>query len=160
MLEEKPILTSEEKALLVRSQKMFNRVTVFSVLIGVALFFHWAPDRWFEKAATETIMAEIDPMDTLVIDGIHVQSGLVVDSNFVVVKSNCTNCHSGRLIAQNRATREGWKEMIVWMQETQGLWDLGESEETILNYLALHYAPKKAGRRAPLTNIEWYELEE
>ena len=34
---------------------------------------------------------------------------------------------------------EGWKEMIVWMQETQGLLDLGEDELPILKYLAKNF---------------------
>ena len=160
MSEEKAPLTSEEKLLLVRTKKLFNKVSIFAFLIGAALFMHWSPDSWFQKASLETGMAEMNPLDTLVIDGVHVSTGLMMDDNFVVVKSNCTNCHSGKLIAQNRATKKGWKDMIVWMQETQGLWDLGENEEIILTYLAKHYAPKKTGRRAPLTNIEWYNLEE
>jgi len=65
------------------------------------------------------------------------------------------------LVTQNRATREGWKEMIIWMQATQGLQDLGENEKPILDYLAKHYAPEELGRRANLNvdEIEWYILE-
>jgi hypothetical protein len=55
--------------------------------------------------------------------------------------------------------RQGWKETIVWMQETQKLWDLGESESKILDYLAKNYAPKKAGRRKNLVINEWYEID-
>lgn len=45
------------------------------------------------------------------------------------------------------------------MQQTQGLWDLGEAEPIILDYLAKHYAPEaRASRRQPLTDIEWYSL--
>jgi hypothetical protein len=51
-------------------------------------------------------------------------------------------------------------QMIDWMQETQGLEDLGEHEPLILDYLAKYYAPQKKGRRPNLENIEWYELEE
>jgi hypothetical protein len=49
--------------------------------------------------------------------------------------------------------------MIRWMQATQNLWDLGANEGIILDYLAKHYAPQNTGRRAPLTDITWYELE-
>ena len=45
------------------------------------------------------------------------------------------------------------------MQETQKLWDLGENEDIILDYLAEHYAPEDIGRRKNLENIEWYELD-
>ncbi|MDN5201030.1 hypothetical protein QQ008_06650 [Fulvivirgaceae bacterium BMA10] len=93
-------------------------------------------------------------------DGIHVASGLIVDDKLPLILTNCTGCHSTKLISQNRATREGWKSMIEWMQKTQKLWDLGENEEPILEYLSTHYAPKKTGRRTNLTDIEWYELSE
>ena len=94
-------------------------------------------------------------------NGIHVSSGLIYADNFDVVRGNCTACHSGKLIAQNRATREGWQQMIRWMQETQGLWDLGKNEPKILDYLATHYAPKEVGRRSniDIAAIEWYILD-
>lgn len=76
-----------------------------------------------------------------------------------LVVTNCTNCHSARLIVQNRATRDGWIAMIRWMQETQNLWDLGDNEAAIIDYLARNYAPHKKGRRANLEGVEWYELE-
>ena len=55
---------------------------------------------------------------------------------------------------------ERWNETIEWMQETQNLWDLGENQEVIVNYLVTNYPPDVAGgRRSNLTNIEWYEHE-
>ena len=75
-----------------------------------------------------------------------------------LVVANCTGCHSARLVTQNRATKEGWISMIRWMQETQNLWDLGPNEAPIVEYLAKYYAPEQVGRRAPLSEIEWYEL--
>ncbi len=94
-------------------------------------------------------------------NGIHLQTGLVHDASFDIVRANCTACHSGKLIAQNRATREGWLQMIRWMQETQGLWELGVNEPKILDYLAEHYAPEETGRRAniDMAAVEWYILE-
>lgn len=79
-----------------------------------------------------------------------------------VVKRHCTGCHSNRLILQNRSTREGWQEMIRWMQETQGLWELGTDEVIVLEYLSTYYAPQKTGRRAYIdpATVEWYVLEE
>ena len=93
-------------------------------------------------------------------NGVHVLSGLYVDDNFELVRANCTACHSGKLISQNRATRAGWQQMIRWMQETQGLWELGDKEPRILDYLEKHYAPQETGRRAHLNidEIEWYIL--
>ena len=89
---------------------------------------------------------------------IDVGTGLVIDEGMGLVVANCTSCHSSKLIMQNRATKEGWKSIITWMQQTQNLWPLGVNEEPILNYLAKHYAPEPTGRRKPLENIQWYKL--
>jgi len=89
-------------------------------------------------------------------NGIHMQTGLIFDEGFQEVRAICTACHSAKLVTQNRATREGWKSMIVWMQETQGLWDLGPAEPIVLDYLSKNYAPQKTTRREnlDLTSIE------
>ena len=91
-------------------------------------------------------------------DGIHLPTGLVVDQGVDVVMSTCAACHSLDLVIQNRADQQGWKDMIVWMQETQKLWDLGESEPIIINYLAKNYAPENTGRRKNLEDIVWHDL--
>ncbi|MGX1929748.1 monoheme cytochrome C [Flagellimonas sp. 2504JD4-2] len=93
-------------------------------------------------------------------DGIHLRTGLVDGDGLMLVVNNCTNCHSAKLVTQNRMSKEQWSATIRWMQETQNLWDLGQHEEPIVNYLATHYAPKKEGRRKNLRDIEWYELKE
>ncbi len=97
----------------------------------------------------------------LVENGIHVKTGLKNDENLKLIIGACTSCHSSKLIIQNRATRQGWKNMIVWMQETQGLHDLGVNEPKILDYLAEHYAPQELGRRKNLDyeELEWYVLD-
>ena len=61
-------------------------------------------------------------------------------------------------LTAKRATREGWEGTIRWMQQTQGLGNLGSDEKPILDYLAKHYAPKQEGRRPALKNIDWYPL--
>lgn len=93
-------------------------------------------------------------------EGVHVATGLIADEGLNAVIAHCTGCHSSKLIIQNRATREDWVSLIRWMQETQNLWDLGENEEVIVSYLSKNYAPEGHGRRAPLLDIDWYELEE
>lgn len=95
-----------------------------------------------------------------VVDGIHTATGLAVGAGFSAVKSNCTNCHSAKLVTQNRASREGWEQTIRWMQKTQGLWDLGKSEGIILDYLSTYYGPQDYGRRMNLQvdSVEWYIL--
>jgi cytochrome c5 len=99
--------------------------------------------------------------ETGIVDGKDVQTGLLAGEGLQIVRASCTSCHSSALILQNRFTREGWHEKIVWMQETQGLWDLGENESVILDYLAAHYSPEEIkGRRRPLENIEWFRLKD
>jgi len=93
-----------------------------------------------------------------VVDGIHVRTGLVAADGFMTVVNNCTNCHSAKLIVQNRMNEERWKATIKWMQQTQNLWDLGENEQIIVDYLVTNYPPQQKGRRQNLENIEWYAL--
>ncbi|MFT6336107.1 MAG: hypothetical protein ACI86M_002946 [Saprospiraceae bacterium] len=92
--------------------------------------------------------------------GIHVETGMVYDDNFEIVRRSCTSCHSSKLVIQNRATRDGWKQMIDWMQETQGLQDLGKYEVKILDYLEKNYSPTDVGRRQSLkVEVEdWYVI--
>ncbi len=93
-----------------------------------------------------------------VVNGIDVESSLIAKGDYLVVKQNCTSCHSGKLITQNRMDRESWVGTIRWMQETQNLGPLYDNEEKILDYFEKYYPPQKKGRRQRLQNIEWYEL--
>lgn len=93
-------------------------------------------------------------------NGIHVRTGLVDAEGLMTVVNNCTNCHSSKLVIQNRMNKERWMATIRWMQETQNLWDLGNNEDIIVNYLVTNYPPMKKGRREKLSNIEWYALQE
>jgi hypothetical protein len=79
------------------------------------------------------------------------ESGLIIAPGFEQVKTTCTVCHSARLITQNRADRDGWLEMIRWMQSKQGLQELEpELESTILDYLSTNYKPTATSRRPAL----------
>ena len=104
------------------------RIVVAGVLLGLLLWVSAVPAR-----------AEIDPA-----------SGLIVDEGFEQVRAQCGACHSLKLVQQNRADRDGWLQMIRWMQDSQGLWPLGANEPVILDYLANHYGPVRGGRRKPL----------
>ncbi|MBL4862683.1 MAG: monoheme cytochrome C [Crocinitomicaceae bacterium] len=129
------------------------RLYVFALLLPFGVYIYSTlPER---EPKIELVEIEEEPV---IIDGIDVESGLIADTGYELVKTTCAACHSLELVTQNRATREGWEDIIRWMQETQKLWDLGESEVAILDYLGKNYAPKKAGRRKNLENIEWYEL--
>lgn len=114
------------------------------------------PEMFAQEAQAEDAALE----DTgLVEEGIDVATGFVAEGDYQLVKTACTGCHSSKLVLQNRATREGWLEMIRWMQETQKLWDLAPNEDKILDYLATYYAPENEGRRRPLEVEEWYVIE-
>jgi len=79
-------------------------------------------------------------------------TGLVKAENWELVLGHCSACHSLRLVSEQRLSRERWLEMIRWMQATQNLWQFEpETEERILDYLALNYAPQQLfSRRPPL----------
>ncbi|WP_240543438.1 hypothetical protein [Spirosoma foliorum] len=99
--------------------------------------------------------------DSLKIDA---ESGLIDSPSLMMVKAQCTACHSSKLILQHRFTRAGWTERIRWMQKYHKLWDLGESEKIVLDYLEKYYGPstgdtKAAFRRAPLKDVKWYKLD-
>lgn len=113
----------------------------------------------FKKTVPDTayIIAEEEDEDKIE-NGIHVRTGLIEAEGLMEVVNNCTNCHSAKLVTQNRMNKERWIATIRWMQETQNLWELGGNEEIIVNYLVSNYPPIKKGRREILTNIEWYDL--
>lgn len=130
---------------------------VFMVLVVAYVnnpgFFESKEEGWVAVPA-----AEDDP--DLIVDGIHQRTGLIDAEGLNSVISNCTPCHSAKLIIQNRMNAERWNTTIAWMQETQNLWDLGDQQEIIVNYLVTNYPPKAKGRRMALTDIEWYELDQ
>ncbi|WP_425640055.1 hypothetical protein ACPUEN_09555 [Algoriphagus yeomjeoni] len=141
-------------------------VAVVVVLTGLVLAMVFQPEisariSSFSSEATTENPQPLTDISTELVDGKDVETGLLAGDGLELVKAHCTACHSSALILQNRFTREGWHEKIVWMQETQGLWPLGDNESIILDYLAANYAPEAPrGRRVPLTDIEWYELKE
>jgi len=110
-----------------------------------------------DEVSEYVVVEEVD--EDLIVDGIHVRTGLKDAEGLMVVVNNCTNCHSSKLVIQNRMNAERWAATIDWMQETQNLADLGGNEEIIINYLVENYPAERKGRRQALTNIEWYELE-
>ena len=128
---------------------------LFLVLIGFAIL----TSSFVEKDADANIAAKtsVALADTLKREA---ETGFVIDKDLYMVKAQCTNCHSSKLIVQNRLTRDGWKQKIRWMQAKHNLWDLGETEKQVLDYLEKYYSPAPAvARREPLKNIKWYKLE-
>lgn len=134
-------------------------ISALSLIVAIAALY-------FGKAELSDKGGEEDPQYTeipagdydKVVDGIHVRTGLIAAEGMEETINNCTTCHSAKLIIQNHLDREGWIANIRWMQETQNLWDLGENEEIIVNYLVQNYPPVDKGRRENLKDIDWYVL--
>ena len=131
------------------------------VIIGSVFFSYMInPDLYdFKNKSQISEMVPVEIDEDLIKNGIHVRTGLIEAEGLMIVVNNCTNCHSAKLVTQNRMSTERWNATIRWMQETQNLWELGEYQEVIVNYLVTNYPVKDVGRRAVLTNIDWYELE-
>ena len=148
-------------------QGTYQKIILATVIVaigGIALiYFIFDPSlSAFKGNEPETEIVEISVEDDFdkIENGIHVSTGFIEAPGMAETIQNCTNCHSSKLVIQNRMNAERWKSTIKWMQETQNLWDLGENEAVIINYLVTNYPPKKVGRRAVLTDVEWYQLEE
>jgi hypothetical protein len=79
------------------------------------------------------------------------ESGLVQAPGWRTVAAHCGACHSYRLVTAQRGDADFWRGLIRWMQRTQNLWEIPpEQEDTIVAYLAEHYAETEGGRRPPL----------
>ena len=129
-------------------------LAIASILISFLIF---DPTLSVFKSAPEVVV-EVD--EDAIENGIHLRTGFVDDEGLMTVVNNCTNCHSSKLVIQNRMNKERWNATIRWMQESQNLWELGDNQEIIVNYLVKNYPPIDTGRRENLKNINWYELEE
>tara|TARA_B110000003_G_scaffold92767_1_gene94897 strand:- start:13491 stop:13835 length:345 start_codon:yes stop_codon:yes gene_type:complete len=78
-------------------------------------------------------------------------TGLKIAPGWELVRTHCGACHSYKLVTTQRADKNGWLNMIRWMQETQNLWQFDTlTEQKILNYLANAYPPKVNLRRVPI----------
>jgi mono/diheme cytochrome c family protein len=56
----------------------------------------------------------------------------------------CIACHNTALIRRSGFTRQQWDELMDWMSEKHGMNPLeGELRETIVNYLAEAYPPRR-----------------
>ncbi|NNL09761.1 MAG: monoheme cytochrome C, partial [Croceitalea sp.] len=128
---------------------------IFGVVAAMLVYLMVDPDLSAFKKKTPMVdyvtVEEEDNFDKIE-NGIHVRTGLVDAEGLMTVVNNCTNCHSAKLVTQNRMNEERWITTIRWMQETQNLWDLGKNEDIIVKYLVTNYPPKQKGRRENLSN--------
>ena len=144
-----------------RAQRLaYLSLTLLTFITVLSLFLVYDPTFSLFKSNPQNTTYEIAELDEDRIEnGIHVRTGLVDAEGLMTDVNNRTNCHSAKLVTQNRMSEERWNSTIKWMQETQNLWDLGKNQEIIVNYLVTNYPVKNKGRRENLSNIEWYELE-
>lgn len=154
-------MTEEEIKALAKQSIRLVQVTMILLVTVILIMSYYAinPD-FFSSQSNDIAVIEMPTQEDRdrIENGIHLRTGLIDAEGVFLVANNCTNCHSAKLVTQNRMTAERWNETIKWMQETQGLWDLGPSQEIIVNYLVTNYPPAESnGRRANLTDIEWYE---
>jgi len=154
---------SEEKDFNATLKKL-KRLAYFAgflfILVQIgALFLLYDPELTLLRTGKGSIVTEVKLDEDRIENGIHVRTGLIDAKGLMNVVTNCTNCHSAKLVIQNRMNEERWNATIFWMQKTQNLWDLGSNQKIIVDYLVSNYPVKETGRRSMLTNIKWYELE-
>lgn len=143
-----------------KAVKTANYATFFTALATILLLLSiYDPTLSIFKKKENTTYVAKETNEDRIENGVHVRTGLKDAKGLMTVVNNCTNCHSAKLVTQNRMTEQGWNETIKWMQEKQNLWDLGANQKIIVDYLVKNYPPQKKGRRMPLKTIEWYELE-
>jgi hypothetical protein len=135
--------------------------SLFLVTGGILVYYTIDPNfSAFKSQSDRMVIIPVEEDEDRIENGIHVSTGLKDAEGLMTVVYNCTNCHSAKIVIQNRMNRESWNATIKWMQETQNLADLGGNQEKIVNYLVTNYPPIEKGRREVLTNIDWYELED
>ena len=136
-------------------------VAFLLISISISIYYSIINPSFFNfNSASSNAVTVVEEDRDKIENGIHVRTGLIHAEGLMTVVNNCTNCHSAKLVTQNRMTAERWNETIEWMQETQNLWELGSNQDIIVDYLVTNYPPKKKGRRMVLQNIDWYELED
>ncbi|OUR90779.1 monoheme cytochrome C [Flavobacteriales bacterium 34_180_T64] len=155
---------NKEEAFRIHVKKVYRILmlifTLFVFTIGGLVYYIVNPDSLGFNSSKESVaVIPIEVDDDRIENGIHLKTGLKDADGLMLVVNNCTNCHSSKLVTQNRMSTEGWNATIKWMQETQNLWDLGRNQESIVNYLVTNYPPVGKGRRMVLTDVDWYELE-
>lgn len=93
---------------------------------------------------------EIDPKSGLRIDA---------EENWKLIKPNCTMCHSERLLIQQQLDRKNWLKAIRRMQSKENLWDLGDNEPKILDYLSTFYGASDKTRNQKVRRAQLGEIQ-
>ena len=137
----------------------FSAILVTSITAILLILVLYNPTLFISKNNETTVVySDVVEDEDKIENGIHLRTGLIDAEGLIAVVNNCTNCHSAKLVTQNRMNAERWNTTIKWMQETQNLWDLGTDQEIIVNYLVANYPVISKGRRMTLKDINWYTL--
>lgn len=151
--------SSNEYQQLIAKAERLAYLALVVLMISIGLLYFKVYDPTFSILTSKSKIAERIDEDKIE-NGIHIRTGFVDDIGLMTVVNNCTNCHSSKLVIQNRMNESRWNATIKWMQETQNLWALGDNQKVIVDYLVKNYPPIEKGRREGLTNIIWYELKD
>ena len=151
--------SSKEYQRLIAKAERLAYLALVTLMISLGLLYFRVYDPTFSILNSKSNIVEIIDEDKIE-NGIHVRTGFIDDIGLMTVVNNCTNCHSSKLVIQNRMNKARWNATIMWMQETQNLWPLGDNQKIIVDYLVKNYPPIKKGRRENLTNTTWYELKD
>ncbi|MFY0604973.1 MAG: monoheme cytochrome C [Flavobacteriaceae bacterium] len=149
----------EYKIGILKAEKLLKKaILLLSISTLLLLFLIYDPTLsiFKEKQLEKIVLEEEDKIE----NGIHIRTGLKEGKGLMTVVNNCTNCHSAKLVTQNRMNKKRWDATIKWMQQTQNLWDLGENQKVIVDYLVANYPVTEKNRRDQLTNITWYEIKD
>ncbi|MCB1093816.1 MAG: hypothetical protein KDL87_19905, partial [Verrucomicrobiae bacterium] len=86
MSDDKPIISPEQRAAYDRVNTMLNRLTLVAVGIVVVvvtlMFFPQGLDLGTADQVAATEVPEVDPLEEGIVDGIHVETGFVVDEGW------------------------------------------------------------------------------
>ncbi len=150
--------TDDYKRLLKKAERLaYAALFMMTLAAVVSMFKIYDPTLSIFNSDSETLL-KIEENEDKIENGIHLKTGFIDDTGLMTVVNNCTNCHSSKLVIQNRMNADRWNATIVWMQETQNLWELGDNQKVIVDYLVKNYPPIDKGRREGITKIDWYEL--
>lgn len=149
----------EDQRHIKQAQSLLNKaIFLLSIATLLLLFLIYDPTLSIFKNTSNEPLTVVD--EDKIENGIHLRTGLKDAKGLMTVINNCTNCHSAKLVIQNRMNKERWDATIRWMQETQNLWDLGDNQEIIIDYLVTNYPVLEKSRRENLSNIAWYEIDD
>lgn len=100
-------------------------------------FYALAPA--LSNTAGENTSTKFDPADDY--------WGLPRSPGFEEVDIYCTSCHSLEIVMQQKLSRERWEELLVWMQEKQGMAPPEPADlDLLLAYLASEFGTQVAAR--------------